>query len=118
MQDNFIGYGTRLALTGQISSRRRIFDLEYTDPYFLDSRFSFSLNLFNTENDYYDFRRASTNGELTWGYPLDFGIRYLEKVYVYFGYFAERVEIPEEAFNVTLVGLETNTPRWTSALRG
>ena len=118
VQDNFIGYGTRLSLTGQISSRRRIFDFEYTDPYFLDTRLSFSLNLFNTENDYYDFRRASTGGELTWGYPLDFGIRYLDNVYVYFGYFAERVEIPEEAFNVTLVGLETNTPRWTSALRG
>lgn len=118
VQDNFLGYGTRFSLTGQISSRRRIFDFEYTDPYFLDTRLSFSLNLFNTENDYYDFRRASTGGELTWGYPLDFGIKYLDNMYVYFGYFAERVEIPEEAFNVTLVGLETNTPRWTSALRG
>jgi outer membrane protein insertion porin family len=88
------------------------------DPYFLDTRWSFSVNAFNTENDFYDFRRDSTGGELTWGYPLDFGIPYLDKVYVYLGYFGERVTIPEEAFNVILAGLETNRPRLTSSLRG
>lgn len=118
VQDNFLGFGTRLSLTGQLSSRRRIFNLQYLEPYLLDTTWSLSVNLFNSENDYYEFQRASTGGDLTLGHPLDFGIRYLDNVFLYLTYFAERVTIPEEAFNVTLAGLETDLPRWTSSLRG
>ena len=118
VQDNFLGFGTRLSLTGQLSSRRRIFNFQYLEPYLFDSRWSLSFNLFNSENDYYQFQRASSGGDLTLGHPLDFNIKYLDNVYLYLTYFAERVTIPQEAYNVTLAGLETNVPRWTSSLRG
>ena len=51
--DNFLGRGTAVTLVAQMSSLRRLFNLSYYTRYFLDSRWNFQFNVFNTRNDVY-----------------------------------------------------------------
>ena len=68
--DNFLGRGTAVTLVGQMSSLRRLFNLSYYTRYFLDSRWNFQFNIFNTRNVFPSFARDSTGFRFSWGYPL------------------------------------------------
>jgi outer membrane protein insertion porin family len=68
--DNFLGRGTTVAIMAQLSSLRRLFSFSYSSRYFLDTKFWFMLNLFNTSNVYPSFTRQSTGFTLRWGYPI------------------------------------------------
>nr|WP_255216640.1 outer membrane protein assembly factor BamA [Pseudenhygromyxa sp. WMMC2535] len=68
--DNFLGRGTTVTLVAQLSSLRRLFNFSYTTRYFLDSNWWFIFNVFNTQNVYTDFTRASTGFSVSWGYPI------------------------------------------------
>lgn len=68
--DNFLGRGTTVTLVAQMSSLRRLFNLAYITRYFLDSRWNFSLNVFNSRNVFPSFSRDSTGLRLSWGYPI------------------------------------------------
>jgi outer membrane protein insertion porin family len=59
-----------LALQGQMSSLRQQIDLRLIEPYFLDSRFSASVDLFSRLINYNDFSQSSKGGALTFGYQL------------------------------------------------
>jgi len=75
-QDNFLGHGWTVAISAQLSSQRQLFNLRFVEPYFLDSRWTFAFDVFNSEILYTqrrsvaDFTRASTGGDVTLGYPL------------------------------------------------
>ncbi|MBN1611030.1 MAG: outer membrane protein assembly factor BamA [Polyangiaceae bacterium] len=69
-QANVSGNGQSLALQGQISGLRELIDLRLYEPYFLDSRFSASIDLYNQLRVYTDFSETSRGGSLTFGYPL------------------------------------------------
>ncbi|MFC1641428.1 outer membrane protein assembly factor BamA [Myxococcota bacterium] len=69
-QANIFGRGQMLSLQGQISGLRRLVDLRFIEPYFLDSRFSTSVNLFIQDRTYNDFAQLSRGGSLTFGYQL------------------------------------------------
>lgn len=68
--DNFLGRGTAVTLVGQMSSLRRLFNLSYYTRYFLESRWNFQFNVFNSRNVYPSFARDSTGFRFSWGYPL------------------------------------------------
>nr|WP_276598634.1 outer membrane protein assembly factor BamA [Nannocystis sp. SCPEA4] len=68
--DNFLGRGTTVTLVAQMSSLRRLFNLAYITRYFLDSRWNFSFNIFNSRNVFPGFSRESTGVRLSWGYPI------------------------------------------------
>jgi outer membrane protein insertion porin family len=68
--DNFLGRGTTVTLIAQISSLRRLFNLAYVTRYFLDSRWNFSFNVFNSRNVFPSFTRDSTGMRVSWGYPI------------------------------------------------
>lgn len=68
--DNFLGRGTTVTLIAQMSSLRRLFNLAYITRYFLDSRWNFSFNVFNSRNIFPSFSRDSTGVRLSWGYPI------------------------------------------------
>ncbi|MBK8012813.1 MAG: outer membrane protein assembly factor BamA [Deltaproteobacteria bacterium] len=74
-QENFLGRGQSVALTAQISSLRQLFQLRFTEPYFLDTDWTLSLNAFNTETQYRSFARSSTGGDLTLGHPITDDLR-------------------------------------------
>ncbi len=75
-QNNLFGRGQTLSFQGNFSSIRSIANVRFYEPYFLDSRVNFGLNLYRFENVYSDFTRQSHGGDLTLGYPLsdDWGV--------------------------------------------
>jgi len=74
-QDNLFGRGQRLALQAQISGLRQLFSLSFWEPYFLDSRWTFGFDIYNSVRNYESFNRNATGGNLTWGYPLTDDVR-------------------------------------------
>ena len=69
-QSNFLGWGQTTSISAQISSLRQLFTLSFFDPYFLDTDFIFTLDLFRTQLDSYDFTRQGAGGSVGWGYHL------------------------------------------------
>lgn len=50
---------------------RTIYSLEFRDPNFFDTDFSFLLNAYKTDTEYTDFRRKAQGGRIGTGYSLD-----------------------------------------------
>jgi outer membrane protein insertion porin family len=86
-QNNLFGRGQTLALQAQISSLRQLFLLRFVEPYFLDTLWRFSFDLYNQsrylgggaagigvpfQTNTSAFARNATGGTLTWGYPLSY----------------------------------------------
>lgn len=69
-QANLFGHGQNLSLQAQVSGLRQLVNLRFYEPYFLDSRFSASIDLFDQLRIFNDFSQASRGGSLTFGYPL------------------------------------------------
>lgn len=69
-QANLFGRGQSLSLQAQLSSIRTLFNIQFTEPWLLGTRWSSSVNLYNFEYAYQDFTRRSTGGDLTLGYPI------------------------------------------------
>jgi len=143
--NNFLGLGTTVSGSAQLSNFRRIFDFRFIDPYvttIANQPLTLSLSAFNTSRFFLDFTRNSTGGDLTFGYPvgttlasaLDLSkwtkaaqseaspnvlpyVPDFENLQVFLSGNLERVEIDESNFNVRLLGLQTNLPRWTTSAR-
>jgi outer membrane protein insertion porin family len=69
-QANLFGNGQSLALQAQISGLRQLVDVRFFEPYFLDTRFSASINVFDQLRIYDQFSQTSAGGSLTVGYPI------------------------------------------------
>jgi outer membrane protein insertion porin family len=69
-QANLFGNGQSLAVQAQLSGIRELVDVRLYEPYFLDSRFSASIDVYKQRRIYTDFAQDSTGGSLTFGYPL------------------------------------------------
>jgi hypothetical protein len=69
-QANLFGNGQSLSLQAQISSLRQLVNLRLYEPYFLDSKFSAAIDLFDQLRVYPDFAQRTQGGALTTGYPL------------------------------------------------
>ncbi len=69
-QQNFFGWGQTLSLQIQWSSVRQLGQIQFVEPYFLDTRWTFAFDLYMTEGIYTTFTRRSVGGSMTWGYEL------------------------------------------------
>jgi outer membrane protein insertion porin family len=69
-QANLFGNGQSLALQAQISGLRRLFSIRFFEPYFLDSDWSSSVELYDNLLVFPDFARETIGGALTFGYAL------------------------------------------------
>jgi outer membrane protein insertion porin family len=69
-QANLFGRGQSLALLAQLSGLRQLIDIRLIEPYFLDTKFSAQINLFDQLRVYNQFALDSTGGSITFGYPL------------------------------------------------
>ncbi|MCX7958939.1 MAG: outer membrane protein assembly factor BamA, partial [Deltaproteobacteria bacterium] len=74
-QYNLLGNGQSLSLMALMSSIRKMFELSFTEPYFLDTEWTLAVDLYNTSWNYYEFYRSSTGFRLTTGYPLSYYLR-------------------------------------------
>lgn len=75
-KENFLGRGQTLSAQATISGLRQLFSVSFFEPYFLDTRWTFAFDLFNFQEDFTDFSRLRTGGNMSWGYRLtdDFSI--------------------------------------------
>ena len=69
-QANLFGKGQSLALQAQISGLRQIISIRFFEPYFLDSDWSTSTELYDQLYVFPDFSRRSLGASLTFGYAL------------------------------------------------
>jgi outer membrane protein insertion porin family len=69
-QANLFGNGQSLALQAQISGLRQLISIRFFEPYFLDSDWSSSVELYDNLLVFPDFARRTYGGALTFGYAL------------------------------------------------
>jgi outer membrane protein insertion porin family len=69
-QQNFLGWGQSLSLQVQWSSIRQLGEISFVEPYFFDTRWTFSLDLYANEVTYSNFTRSALGGSMGWGYEL------------------------------------------------
>lgn len=85
--DNFLGRGATVQVVAQLSSLRRLFNFSYFTRYFLDSKWNFVFNVYNSRNIFPSFSRGSTGFRVSWGYPL------LRDLTLFVGYNLEYVDV-------------------------
>ena len=69
-QANLFGNGQSLAVEAQVSGLRQLVSIRFFEPYFLNSIWSFSTELFDQLYVFPDFSRRSLGGSITYGYAL------------------------------------------------
>ncbi|MCX5730728.1 MAG: outer membrane protein assembly factor BamA, partial [Deltaproteobacteria bacterium] len=69
-QNNFFGWGQTLSLQVQWSSLRQLGQIQFVEPYFFDTKWTFAFDLYANENLYANFTRGAIGGSVTWGYEL------------------------------------------------
>jgi outer membrane protein insertion porin family len=104
-QQNFFGWGQTLSLQLQWSSVRQLGQIQFIEPHFLDTRWTFAFDLYLTEGIYTTFTRRSAGGSMTWGYELS-GLqdwwpfaRHLEDTRLFATYTNERVDVSAAALS-------------------
>jgi outer membrane protein insertion porin family len=107
-QNNFFGWGQTLSLQLQWSGVRQLGTVQFVEPYFLDTRWTFAFDLYASEGTYTSFSRRAIGGNLTWGYELA-GLqsyipfaKWLEDVRVFGTYTNENVDVTPAAGEVAL----------------
>jgi outer membrane protein insertion porin family len=121
-QNNFFGWGQTLSLQLQWSSLRQLGTIQFVEPYFLDTRWTFAFDLYASEGTYTSFTRRAIGGNLTWGYELAGlqGIlpftKYLEDVRVFGTYTNENVHVTPAAGEISLFNRYRDGT--TSSVRG
>ena len=76
-QQNLFGNGQSLSLQLQLSGIRQLVQIQFLEPYFFDTEWTFGFDLFKTVRQLSFFTRDSTGGSLTVGHPLgDYRLRF------------------------------------------
>ncbi|MGB8930579.1 MAG: outer membrane protein assembly factor BamA [Anaeromyxobacteraceae bacterium] len=107
-QNNFFGWGQTLSLQVQWSSKRQLGTIQFVEPYFLDTAWTFAFDLYASEGTYTSFSRRAVGGNMTWGYELSGLAPYipfakaLEDVRVFGTYTNENVNVTPAAGEVQL----------------
>ncbi|MFH1437885.1 MAG: outer membrane protein assembly factor BamA [Pseudomonadota bacterium] len=100
-QENFLGRGWSMSLMAQLSQLRQLFNLSFHEPYFLDSKWFFSINVYSTMWDYWDFRKRAYGGRFYFGYPI------LPDLRISIGYGLEYVNVITQK-TLSLLGTRTS----------
>jgi outer membrane protein insertion porin family len=107
-QNNFFGWGQTLSVQVQWSSIRQLGQLQFVEPYFLDTRWTFAFDLYATEGFYTNFTRRAIGGSTTWGYEL-VGLqdvwpfaRHLEDFRLFGTYTNERINVTAASSQILL----------------
>ena len=109
-EDNLLGTGDKLALSVNLSGITTRFNLNFTDPRFLDSHVSLGLDLFNWRREYDDYTKDSVGGGVRFGHP------FFEKWYVYYGYSIDNTTLSDVADNASQVIKDSEDINLTSAV--
>lgn len=99
-QQNLFGNGQSLSLQLQLSGIRQLIQLQFLEPYFFDTEWTFGFDINKTVRQLSFFTRDATGGSLTFGHPIfDYRLRLFAQ------YRAEYVDI-----GAATTGLFGNVP--------
>ncbi len=76
-QQNFFGWGQTLSLQVQWSAIMQLGQIQFVEPYFLDTSWTYSVDLYANEAYYMTFTRSAMGGDMTWGYELSGLAKYI-----------------------------------------
>jgi outer membrane protein insertion porin family len=69
-QDNFMGYGVRLSLSGSFGSTSNTYSIGISDPHFLDTNWTLGGEVYKSEREYDDYDDHRTGGSIRAGHPV------------------------------------------------
>jgi outer membrane protein insertion porin family len=69
-QDNFLGRGLKLKVSGSLGGSSTTYSLGITDPYFLDSNWTLGFEVYKSEREYDDYDDNRTGGAIRAGHPI------------------------------------------------
>lgn len=69
-QTNFLGKGQKLSASLDYSKKQQLFNLNMTEPYFMDTRWSVGGSLYHRERQLTEYKELKTGGSVDIGHPL------------------------------------------------
>ena len=69
-QENFLGRGLDVSLSGSIGSKSTTYSLAVTDPYFLDTEWTLGGEVYRSQREYRDYDDYRTGGAIRAGHPV------------------------------------------------
>ncbi|MFT7579239.1 MAG: outer membrane protein insertion porin family [Myxococcota bacterium] len=69
-KENFLGRGQTVSAQLTLSAIRQLYSISFFEPYFLESNWTFAFDLHNFQEEFVDFTRLKTGGNLSFGYRL------------------------------------------------
>ena len=69
-QANFLGLGLKANLSASIGGKSQTYNVGLTDPFFLDTKWTFGGDVYRAEREYTEFNRRVTGFDIKGGYPL------------------------------------------------
>lgn len=69
-QTNFLGKGQKLSAGLNISDLAQVYNLNFTEPYFLDSEWSLGFDVYQSQSNRYEYNENRRGGALRFGHPL------------------------------------------------
>ena len=89
VEHNFLGYGQTFGVTVNFSKKTRSYELDFDEPYFLDTDYSFGAGIYDHETEYQWYTRKSAGGRVT------FGRRLTDHIHISSTYRLERVGVSD-----------------------
>lgn len=69
-QSNFLGKGQKLSAGLNMSDLASLYNLNFTEPYFMDTQWSLGFDVYQSMADRYDYNENRTGGAFRFGHPL------------------------------------------------
>lgn len=79
-QANFLGRGYKLNLSGSFGANSTLYNLGFTNPYFLDTNVSLGFDVYKTEREWTEYTENKVGGDVKVGVPVAKNMR---AVFVY-----------------------------------
>lgn len=97
----FTGGGQKLRLRAQFGSKRKDYELSFTEPWFLNRRLSLGFDVYRRERSYSEYDLKRTGAAIRLGYPLPYASR------INLQYEIERTEVTDISDRNTYFLLDT-----------
>ena len=110
MEKNLWGKGYSAGVQGYLSDRYTAYNLFFTNPRVYDTSFSLSTELYNTEQDFYDYQKDTTGGTIRIGHPIG------EYTSVGLGYRLDQYRLYDFDEDASEIIKQYDGKRWSSVL--
>ena len=97
---NLFGYGQKLSLAARLGGRSQQFDIDFTEPWFMDRPILAGVNIFKWEREYDTYTKDSLGGSLRFLFPIGIDEDYTRGVVKYEYDDADVTEIEDGAATV------------------